>query len=220
MKLSSTEENYIKAIYHLSNGGEKAVSTNTIADELNTAAASVSDMIKKLANKKLLNYKKYHGVNIDDNGKKVALSIIRKHRLWEVFLVNILNFNWDEVHEVAEQLEHIDSPLLTARLDHFLDYPKIDPHGDPIPDEEGNINVGPQFSLLELTLHEEAVITAVENTESLFLQHLDNLGLRLGVKFTITERAEFDGSIMIQLEEDKKIFLSKEVAKNLLVRNL
>ncbi|MEL6559844.1 MAG: metal-dependent transcriptional regulator [Bacteroidota bacterium] len=220
MKLSSTEENYIKAIYHLSNAGEKAVSTNTIADELNTAAASVSDMIKKLANKKLVNYKKYHGVNIDDNGKKVALSIIRKHRLWEVFLVDTLNFNWDEVHEVAEQLEHIDSPLLTARLDQFLDYPKIDPHGDPIPDEEGNINVGPQFSLLELGLQEEAIITAVENSESLFLQHLDNLGLRLGVRFKIIERAEFDGSIMIQLEEDKKIFLSKEVAKNLLVRNL
>ena len=198
MKLSSTEENYIKAIYHLSNAGEKAVSTNTIADELNTAAASVSDMIKKLANKKLINYKKYHGVNIDDNGKKVALSIIRKHRLWEVFLVDTLNFNWDQ----------------------FLDYPKIDPHGDPIPDEEGNINVGPQFSLLELGLQEEAVITAVENSESLFLQHLDNLGLRLGVRFKIVERAEFDGSIMIQLEENKKIFLSKEVAKNLLVRNL
>lgn len=220
MKLSSTEENYIKAIYHLSNGGESAVSTNTIAEELNTTAASVSDMIKKLANKKLLNYRKYHGVNIDDNGKKAALSIIRKHRLWEVFLVDTLDFNWDEVHEVAEQLEHIDSPLLTARLDHFLDYPKIDPHGDPIPDENGNIKVGPQFPLVELELQVEAVITAVENTESLFLQHLDNLGIRLGIKFKITERAEFDGSLMLQLESGKEIFVSKEVAKNLLVRNL
>lgn len=220
MNLSHTEENYIKAIYHLSNGGQQAVSTNTIADELNTAAASVSDMIKKLANKELLNYKKYHGVNIDEKGRKAALSIIRKHRLWEVFLVENLSFNWDEVHVVAEQLEHIDSPLLISRLDEFLNFPKIDPHGDPIPDEHGNINVGPQFPLIELDLDTLAVITAVENTESLFLQHLDNLGIRLGVKFKILERAEFDGSLMLKLEQGNSIFVSKEVAKNLLVRNL
>jgi len=220
MALSATEENYIKAIYHLSNGGNLAVSTNTIADELSTAAASVSDMIKKLANKELLTYKKYHGVNIDEKGKSVALQIIRKHRLWEVFLVEKLNFNWDEVHEVAEQLEHIASPLLTSRLDEFLEYPKIDPHGDPIPNEHGEITVGPQFPLIDLELKTQAVITAVENTESLFLQHLDNLGIRLGIKFHILERADFDGSLMIELENEKSIFVSKEVAKNLLVRNL
>lgn len=220
MELSNTEENYIKAIYHLSNAGEKAVSTNTIADELNTTAASVTDMIKKLAHKKLVTYKKYHGVNIDSMGSTAALSVIRKHRLWEVFLVDKLSFNWDEVHEVAEQLEHIDSPLLISRLDEFLDFPKIDPHGDPIPDENGEIKVGPQFSLVDLSLNVPAVITAVENTESLFLQHLDNLGIRLGVKFRVLDKAIFDGSLTIELEGERKIFVSKETAKNLLVRNI
>ncbi|MEL7145122.1 MAG: metal-dependent transcriptional regulator [Bacteroidota bacterium] len=219
-RLSATEENYIKAIYHLSNGGEQAVSTNTIAEELQTAAASVSDMIKKLANKQLVNYKKYHGVNIDEKGKLAALQVIRKHRLWEVFLVEKLGFQWDEVNEVAEQLEHIVSPLLISRLDEFLGYPKIDPHGDPIPDENGQIKVGPQFSLIELTLQTPAILTAVENTDSLFLQHLDNLGLRLGVRFSIDDRAAFDGSLTLHLENKNKVFISKEVASNLLVRNL
>ncbi|MGB3469113.1 MAG: metal-dependent transcriptional regulator [Cyclobacteriaceae bacterium] len=220
MQLSTTEENYIKAIYHLSNGGENAVSTNTIADELSTTAASVSDMIKKLANKELLSYKKYHGVNIGRKGSIAALSIIRKHRLWEVFLVDKLSFNWDEVHEVAEQLEHIDSPLLISRLDEFLEYPKIDPHGDPIPDENGEIKVGPQFPLTDLALDTSAVITAVENTESLFLQHLDNLGIRLGIKFKIIEKAVYDGSLTLELEQEQRVFVSKETAKNLLVRNI
>lgn len=218
--LSATEENYIKAIYHLSNGGQQAVSTNTIAEELSTTAASVSDMIKKLANKGLLTYKKYHGVNIDETGKSAALHVIRKHRLWEVFLVDKLNFNWDEVHDVAEQLEHIVSPLLVSRLDEFLGHPKTDPHGDPIPDENGEINVGPQFPLIDLDLQTPAVITAVENSESLFLQHLDNLGIRLGVRFMVTERAAFDGSLKLELENKTSIFVSKEVAGNLLVRNL
>ena len=135
-------------------------------------------------------------------------------------MVEKLNFNWDEVHDVAEQLEHIVSPLLVSRLDEFLDFPKIDPHGDPIPNEHGEITVGPQFPLVALDLETQAIITAVENSESLFLQHLDNLGIRLGIKFTIVERAEFDGSLVLQLENDKKIFVSKEVAGNLLVRNL
>lgn len=218
--LTATEENYIKAIFHLSNGGERAVSTNTIAEELNTAAASVSDMIRKLAKKGFISYKKYHGVNIDEKGKSVALHVIRKHRLWEVFLVDKLSFHWDEVHEVAEQLEHIVSPLLVSRLDEFLGFPKIDPHGDPIPDENGEIKVGPQFSLIDLDLQIPAVITAVESSESLFLQHLDNLGIRLGTRIRIVNRAAFDGSLTLQLENKNNVFISKEVAGNLLVRNL
>ncbi len=220
MSFSFTEENYIKTIYHLSDGGKTPVSTNTIAEELKTAAASVSDMIKKLAVKDLVSYKKYHGVNVSKKGESLALQIIRKHRLWEVFLVEKLNFKWDEVHEVAEQLEHIASPLLISRLDHFLDFPKIDPHGDPIPNEKGEFMVGPQFPLIELTINTAAVLTAVENTESLFLQHLDNLELRLGIKFTIIQRADFDGSLILKLENQKEVFLSKEVAQNLLVRNI
>jgi len=220
MSFSFTEENYLKAIYHLSNGGNKSVSTNTIAEELDTTAASVSDMIKKLASKDLVSYKKYHGTNVSEKGKTIALQIIRKHRLWEVFLVEKLQFSWDEVHEVAEQLEHIESPLLISRLDSFLDFPKIDPHGDPIPNEHGEITVGPQFPLTELAMNTQAVFTAVENTESLFLKHLDNLGIRLGLKFSIIQRADFDGSSVILLESGEKVFMSKEVGRNLLVRNI
>jgi DtxR family transcriptional regulator, Mn-dependent transcriptional regulator len=128
-----SEENYLKAIYHLSKEEDESVSTNALAERLETTAASVSDMLKKLAKKELIEYKKYQGVNISEKGKRVALQIIRKHRLWEVFLVEKLSFNWDEVHEIAEQLEHIDSPTLVKRLDEFLGYPKFDPHGDPIP---------------------------------------------------------------------------------------
>ncbi len=220
MNLSFTEENYIKAIYHLSDAGNKAVNTNTIADEMNTAAASVSDMIRKLSDKDMIVYKKYHGVNISDQGKSVALQVIRKHRLWEVFLVEKLNFHWDEVHDVAEQLEHIRSPLLIKRLDDFLEHPKIDPHGDPIPDENGNISIGPQYPLLDMEIGTNGVITAVENSTSKFLKHLDNKGIRLGIKFVIKDHDEFDDSMQLELETGESIFLSKQVSENLLVRQI
>lgn len=137
---SYVEENYLKAIYHLSDHGQKSVNTNAIAEEMSTTAASVSDMIKKLSQKKAVMYQKYRGVNVSAKGKDVALQVIRKHRLWEVFLVEKLKFKWDEVHEIAEQLEHIKSPLLITRLDDFLGYPKHDPHGDPIPNEHGEFS--------------------------------------------------------------------------------
>ncbi len=220
MKLSFTEENYIKAIYHLSEAGNKEVNTNTIADEMKTAAASVSDMIRKLSEKDMINYRKYHGVNISEQGKSVALQVIRKHRLWEVFLVEKLNFHWDEVHEVAEQLEHIRSPLLIKRLDEFLDHPKIDPHGDPIPDENGNIKIGPQYPLLDMEIGSHGVITAVENSSRKFLKHLDNKGIRLGIKFIIQDHDEFDDSMQLKLETGESIFISKQVSENLLVRQI
>ncbi|MEP2348492.1 MAG: metal-dependent transcriptional regulator, partial [Algoriphagus sp.] len=138
MTLTTAEENYLKAIYHLSDGGTKSVSTNDVAAEMKTKPASVSDMLRKLGDKEVIEYRKYYGVNITEDGKKRALQTIRKHRLWEVFLVDKLQFSWDEVHEVAEELEHIQSPLLIQRLDEFLNYPKFDPHGDPIPDEFGD----------------------------------------------------------------------------------
>jgi DtxR family transcriptional regulator, Mn-dependent transcriptional regulator len=137
--LSYTEENYLKAIYHLAAGGAKAVLTNEIADSMNTKAASVTDMIKKLSTKNFISYEKYYGVKITRQGKTEALTIIRKHRLWETFLVQKLHFSWDEVHEIAEQLEHIQSPLLIEKLDEFLNYPKADPHGEPIPDRNGKV---------------------------------------------------------------------------------
>ena len=159
-----SEENYLKAIYHLSTEEEETVSTNSLAERLQTTAASVSDMLKKLAKKELIEYKKYQGVNISEKGKRVALQIIRKHRLWEVFLVEKLSFNWDEVHEIAEQLEHIDSPILVKRLDEFLGYPKFDPHGDPIPDERGEFQAMPQITLSEMAPNQSGLLVGVKDT--------------------------------------------------------
>ena len=170
--LSLAEENYLKTIYHLSKAGEKSVSTNAIADDLNTKAASVSDMIRKLASKKVVSYKKYHGVRISEAGKKIAIQIIRKHRLWEVFLVKKLNFNWDEVHDVAEQLEHIKSPLLIEKLNQFLGYPETDPHGDPIPNDKGDFKSRPQIPLSKIKVNKGGVIVSVKDSSSPFLKYL------------------------------------------------
>ncbi len=217
MMLSLAEENYLKTIYHLSEGGSRSVSTNAIADALNTKPASVSDMIKKLDKKKVVSYRKYQGVRITDKGGVAALQIIRKHRLWEVFLVDKLGFHWDEVHEIAEQLEHIKSSSLTQKLDKFLNYPRIDPHGDPIPDEEGNLNVLPKIPLIQIALNKEVLITGVNNSDAGFLKHLDKMNISLGTKIQIIERNDFDGSLEIKLANGDSAFISDQVAKNLLV---
>ena len=138
MKFSHSEENYLKSIFHLEKLQQEEVSTNAIAEQLDTKPSSVTDMVQKLADKEMLTYVKYKGTSLTDAGRKKALSVIRKHRLWETFLVQKLDFSWEQVHEIAEQLEHIKSEELINRLDAFLDYPTVDPHGDPIPDEEGN----------------------------------------------------------------------------------
>ena len=215
--LTSAEENYLKSIYHLSDGGKKNVSTNDLSNEMKTKPASVSDMIGKLANKKAVVYKKYQGVNLSEEGKKEALRIIRKHRLWEVFLVDKLKFNWDEVHDVAEQLEHIDSPLLIKRLDEFLGYPKYDPHGDPIPDESGEFKAKPQFPLSELAIQNSGIIVAVNDSSSVFLQYLDKIGAYLGAKIKVQSIEEFDGSMEIVIDNKKTIFISRSAAENILV---
>ncbi|MGK7397244.1 MAG: metal-dependent transcriptional regulator [Candidatus Cyclobacteriaceae bacterium M3_2C_046] len=215
--LSLAEENYLKVIYHLSEGGKLSVSTNSIADQLKTKPASVSDMINKLGRKNILIYKKYQGVKISTEGKKLALLLIRKHRLWEVFLVEKLKFNWDEVHEVAEQLEHIRSPLLIKRLDEFLGYPKYDPHGDPIPDEHGDFKEKVKIKLSEYDLNKSGIIVAVNDASSTFLQYLDKIGAGIGSKLRILDRVEFDGSLEINLNDKKNVFVSREVADNILV---
>lgn len=215
--LSFAEENYLKAIFHLSDSGSHDVSTNAISDVLKTKPASVSDMIRKLADKGVVSYQKYQGVNVSDKGRKAALQIIRKHRLWEVFLVDKLQFNWDEVHEIAEQLEHIKSPLLIKKLDAFLDFPRIDPHGDPIPDEEGNITIGEKIPLSEVKAGAMVIVTGVDNSNSGFLKHLDKLKISLGTKISIMEKNEFDGSMQIKVSNMGEIFISHLVAQNLLV---
>ena len=215
--LTFAEENYLKAIYHLSEAGKKVVSTNEIAYSLDTKASSVTDMLQRLATKGVLDYIKYKGVRISAKGMKAALMVIRKHRMWETFLVEKLKFNWDEVHEVAEQLEHIKSPLLIKRLDEFLGYPKFDPHGDPIPDENGEFSSKPQIKLSELDLGKNAVVVGVLDHSTAFLQHLDRIRLQIGTKIKLIDRIEFDGSLEIELDEAKKMFVSRDVSENVLI---
>lgn len=217
ISLTPAEENYLKAIYHLSEGGKKSVSTNDISHEMKTKPASVSDMLRKLANKQVIDYRKYYGLQITDEGKKFALQIIRKHRIWEVFLVDKLKFSWDEVHEVAEELEHIKSPLLMQRLDEFLGYPKFDPHGDPIPDEFGDLKARPRLPLNELELYDAGQIVAVRDSSAAFLRYLDKVGAYIGARIKVVDKVEFDGSVEILVDNKKNLFMSREVAENILV---
>jgi DtxR family transcriptional regulator, Mn-dependent transcriptional regulator len=215
--LSYTEENYLKAIYRLSEGGLKAVLTNEIADSLKTKAASVTDMIKKLSNKNLISYEKYYGAKITRQGKSQALSIIRKHRLWETFLVEKLHFTWDEVHDVAEQLEHIQSSLLIEKLDEFLGYPTADPHGHPIPDKDGKVQSLKLISLSESPVNKKAVVRSVKDGSPSFLQYLSKIGIYIGAKIVIMDKIEFDSSLEVQIDNKTRVFISRDAAQNLLV---
>lgn len=212
---SYTEENYLKVIYHLSEISHP-VQTNAIAERIQTKAASVTDMIKKLSEKELVHYVKYQGVTLTEKGKLTAINIVRKHRLWEVFLVDKLNFKWDEVHEVAEELEHIQSNLLIERLDEFLDFPKVDPHGDPIPDKHGNFAEMTFVKLSKLKNSDKGTITGVSEHSSAFLKHLEKLGLTLGKRIEVIDVVEFDGSVELFLEKEK-LNISREVAKHILI---
>ena len=214
---SFTEENYLKAIYHLSKEDGAVVTTNRISETINTTPASVSDMLKKLAEKKLINYIKYQGASLTDSGRRAATSIIRKHRLWEVFLVEKLGFKWDEVHDIAEELEHINSSELVIRLDEFLGFPKTDPHGDPIPDNEGNFNHKQLTKVSTLCVGQHGKISGVNEHSSLFLQFLEKAGLTLGTEISIKEVREFDGSVILMVDNAKEVTISREVAKNILV---
>lgn len=214
--LSFTEENYLKAIYHLSDHG-KEVSTNAISEVLNTKPASVSDMLKKLGKKKVIFYEKYRGVKLSEKGKSLALQIIRKHRLWEVFLVEKLQFNWDEVHEIAEQLEHIRSQVLIERLDKFLGFPSHDPHGDPIPNNKGEMVAKEKIQLSDLDEKISATVVGLKETSSVFLQFLDKAGIYLGANVKILEKIAFDMSQEIEIDNKKVQIISNDVAKNIFV---
>ncbi|MBB6610089.1 metal-dependent transcriptional regulator [Pontibacter sp. Tf4] len=212
---SFTEENYIKAIYKLSGNGRDGVNTNAIADALDTRAASVTDMLRKLSTKGLVDYVKYKGVSLTEAGERIALQVIRKHRLWEVFLVEKLRFNWDEVHEVAEELEHVSSELLTRRLDEFLGYPQFDPHGDPIPSESGELKLKPQKLLAEMDVQDSGVVVGVNDSQPLFLQYLDKMGIFLGAKVKVLDKIPYDSSLEISIENKKNLVVSSEVARNI-----
>ncbi|HEX8427467.1 metal-dependent transcriptional regulator [Hymenobacter sp.] len=215
---SFTEENYLKAIYKLAEASPGSeVSTNGIAEVLQTRAASVTDMLRRLGEKGLLHYQRYRGVSLTPEGRQLALLTIRKHRLWEVFLVQKLGFNWDEVHEVAEQMEHIHSPLLVRRLDEFLGFPRLDPHGDPIPTEDGAV-LRPQNRLVaDLAPGDNGCLMAVKNTSPAFLQYLDKVGLKLGSHIEVLDKIEFDNSLEIKINRKSVVMLSPEVGRNLFV---
>jgi|SRR3954469_5851600 len=218
MMHSFTEENYLKAIYKLIEHNGDPVTTNAIAERLHTKAASVTDMLKKLADKKLIHYQKYQGVTLSEKGEKVALTIIRKHRLWEMFLVEKLNFKWDEVHDVAEQLEHINSDKLVEQLDRYLNFPKTDPHGDPIPDAKGKLKLNKSNPLSELRLDDTCIIVGVVDHSSSFLRFLDGSGISLQDEIRIKNIVEFDQSLEITVNRNRTIFISNHIAKNLLVQ--
>ena len=214
---SQSEENYIKTIYHLGIKSEKGISSNAIANMLSTKASSVTDMIKKLSDKKVVIYKKYQGVTLTGFGKKTATNIIRKHRLWEVFLVEKLNFSWDEVHDVAEQLEHIQSPKLIDELDAFLEYPKTDPHGDPIPDKEGNLPQIQKSLLATLNKSEQGVCVGVNDSSSEFLRFLDKQEIGLGQHIEVLDKEPFDDSFLVKINE-KEMTISNKVANNIYIQ--
>ena len=216
--LTISEENYLKAIFHLYTPGE-GIGTNAIAQHLNTKAASVTEMLKKLSEKKYLSYEKYQGVIPTRKGFTVALAIVRKHRLWEYFLVEKLKLKWDEVHEIAEQLEHIQSDILIEKLDQYLGFPKLDPHGDPIPDKEGKMCAMSGCCVSEVKPNSQAKISGVKNHTPAFLKHLEKMNLVIGKTVKIIERNDFDQSIELVLN-DKKLHISKEVAQNILVEKV
>ena len=212
---SQSEEDYLKAVYHLQKEN-KSVSTNAIASYLEMKPSSVSDMLKKLADKKLIYYKKYKGSSLTKKGKLIALSIIRKHRLWETFLVDKLGFGWGHVHNIAEQLEHIDSEELIDKLDDFLKFPKYDPHGDPIPGKDGMVEALNQKLLIELQKSDKGIITGVKKGTPSLLNYLDKEKIKLGDSIKVLEIREFDGSFLI-LINGKKIMLSEKICQNLLL---
>ena len=213
---STTEENYLKAIFSLEHNKSKVISTNDIADRLSTKASSVTDMIKKLAIKELLIYKKYKGVSLSNKGRKIATNIIRKHRLWETFLVNKLDFNWDEVHDIAEQLEHIKSDELISKLDKYLEFPKKDPHGDPIPDKNGVIQKEQSILLSDAKVKKEYKIIGLKDSSDSFLQYLDSLKINIETKIKIVEKMTYDNSILLEIN-GVSTTLSAKVSSNLFV---
>ncbi|MDT0642083.1 metal-dependent transcriptional regulator [Zunongwangia sp. F363] len=214
---SLSEENYLKAIFHLERNYKGGVSTNALAEEMETKASSVTDMVKKLSEKNLVKYKKYQGVKLSKAGRKTALEVIRKHRLWEYFLVEKLNFSWDEVHDVAEELEHIKSDKLITELDKFLEYPRRDPHGDPIPDAQGNFVQTSKVLLSACKKSDLGKIVGVKDSSAAFLQYLDKLDIGLGSILEVRHIEDFDQSIELEVDSNT-ITLSHKTASNLYIQ--
>ena len=216
MSYTISEENYIKSIYHLQQD-TGLVNTNSLAAEMKTRPASVTDMLKKLKSKKLLQYEKYKGFKLNEAGKKAALDVVRKHRLWEYFLVEHLKFDWDKVHPIAEELEHISSEELVQRLDNFLGNPLFDPHGDPIPDKNGKIPLINQQKLSDIPLKVTMTVSSVRNQTVQMLEMLNHYNIALGTQLMVLKKFEFDGSLEIKVLKQSACIISEQVAKNVFV---
>lgn len=216
MKLSESEENYIKSIYNLQEKTEK-VNTNSLANHLNTSAASTTDMLKKLKIKKLLEYQKYYGFRLNEAGNNEALKIIRRHRLWEYFLVTKLGMEWEKVHDIAEKLEHVSSPDLVNKLDAYLGKPKVDPHGDPIPDEKGKIIELKQKPLKNLPLKRAAIVSSVSNQTPEMMEMLNHYGIAIGSHIKVLKSFDFDGSLEVKIAKKTGCVISGMAAKNIFV---
>jgi DtxR family Mn-dependent transcriptional regulator len=217
LNFSTSEENYLKTIFHLQTK-EDNVSTNELAEKLQAKPASITDMMKKLKTRKLVNYQPYQGFRLTPEGKKVALSIIRRHRLWEYFLAEKLKFNWDEVHEIAEQMEHVSSKKLIDKLDEYLGYPKFDPHGDPIPDTNGKMETGKQVNLSELPVEKPAKVCFIANQTELLMEHLDEKRINIGASIVVQRKFSYDDSLEIKLD-NKLLTISGQLAKNIFVKH-
>ena len=218
MKFSVSEENYIKNIYHLQQQSE-LVNTNSLANELHTKPASVTDMLKKLQIKNLLDYEKYKGFRLSAKGNKVAINIVRRHRLWEYFLVAKLGFEWDKVHAIAEELEHVSNQELIQKLDSFLNYPQTDPHGDPIPDGNGKMPVIRQLSIADVAEKKNVLVSSVGNQSPAMLELLNHYHINIGTELKIIQRFSFDGSVEIKVGKYATCIISKPVAKNIFVHH-
>ena len=214
---SRAEENYLKSIYSLEEELHENISTNIIAFKMQTKPSSVTDMLKKLAAKELVSYKKYQGVLLSNKGREVALKVVRKHRLWEYFLVKKLNYSWDMVHDIAEQLEHIQSKTLIDKLEIFLRFPKFDPHGDPIPDKDGKIMQIKTINLLELKVGQRGVLDNLKDSSDAFLKYLNKKNLALRDRIKVIDIEPFDNSIHIETKTHQLV-ISKKVAENLNIK--
>jgi len=212
-----SEENYLKIIYNLDKQGVKKVTPTAIAKGLLNNPASVIDMLKKLAEKKMITYEKVKGAKLTSLGKSIAVSVIRRHRLWEVFLSEKLAYEWDQVHDIAEQLEHVHSPELADRLDDFLGYPQFDPHGDPIPSANGEIATLNRLTLEEALEGKTYKVIGVRDSSPEFLQYLKKLGIGIGTKIMLIEKISFDNSAVIEIGKKNQATVSSIFSQNLLI---
>lgn len=216
---SKTEEDYLKAIYHFTGQEDEKVGTSTLAEHLSNKPASVTDMLRKLSEKKLIHYKKSHGVTLTEKGRRVVLQVVRKHRIWEVFLVEKLKFGWEEVHVIADQLEHVHSELLINKLDDFLGNPEFDPHGDPIPSKDGVLPEAITLPLSEISPGQSITFVSVASDQAALLQYLDKIRLRIGDTLHVLEKEVFDGSVKLKIR-DEEVQVSHKVAEHVLVKQL